>query len=274
MKSAHRPLRYLIPILIGTSIVFFWEWGRKQTENEIATSPRDFPTICNEGVIRAVTEYNTIGFFAVDDTIAGFHHDLLQAFARDHGLQVEFTPIMDFQQRFEGLYNGTYDIIASSLPLSNELKDTISFTHPILLGKQVLVQRKATHDSLQINSLLQLAGKTVYVPKHSPNIFRIRNLSEEIGDSIYLKEIEKYGSEQLISLVAHGEIDFAICDEQLALAAADSLPQLAIHLPVSFTLFYSWGINKQSPILLNTLNLWIDKFKQSKEYRRIYQKYF
>lgn len=274
MKLVNRPIRYLIPILIGTVIAFFLALRKNQSNQTITTSPRDFPAIRAEGVIRAVTEYNTIGFFAVEDTVAGFHHDLLQVFARDHGLRVEFTPIMDFQQRFEGLYKGIYDIIASSLPLSSELKDTMAFTHPVLLGKQVLVQRKAAHDSLQINSLLQLAGKTVYVPKHSPNIFRIRNLSEEIGDSIHLKEIEKYGSEQLISLVAHGQIDFAICDEQLALAAADSLPQLAIHLPVSFTLFYAWGINKQSPQLLDTLNLWLDKFKQSKEYRRIYKKYF
>ena len=37
-----------------------------------------------------------------------------------------------------------------------------------------------------------------------------------IRDSIYVEEIEKYGSEQLIALVAHGDIDYAVCDESIA----------------------------------------------------------
>ena len=61
---------------------------------------------------------------------------------------------------------------------------------------------------------LDLAQKTLHVVKGSPSILRIQNLGNEIGDTIYIKEIEKYGSEQLISLVAHGDIDYAVCDRK------------------------------------------------------------
>ena len=37
-------------------------------------------------------------------------------------------------------------------------------------------------------------------------------LSDEIGDTIYIKEIEKYGQEQLLAMVANNDIDYAICD--------------------------------------------------------------
>ena len=40
-------------------------------------------------------------------------------------------------------------------------------------------------------------------------------LSSRIGDTIYVEEIEKYGPEQLIALVAHGDIDYAVCDESI-----------------------------------------------------------
>ena len=146
----------------------------------------------------------------------------------------------------------------------------------IILNKQVLVQRKANgeNDSLYIRNQLDLAQKTLHVVKGSPSILRIQNLGNEIGDTIYIKEIEKYGSEQLISLVAHGDIDYAVCDESIARAVADSLPQVDINTAISFTQFYSWAVSKQSPALLDSLNTWLDKFQKEKEYQKIYRKYY
>ena len=129
------------------------------------------------------------------------------------------------------------------------------------------MQRKLENisdSSLFIKSQLDLAGKTLHVVKGSPSILRIRNLGNEIGDTIYVEEIEKYGSEQLIALVAHGDIDYAVCDESIARTAADSIPQIDINTAISFTQFYSWGVSKQSPILLDSLNTWLDSFKKGK----------
>ena len=139
----------------------------------------------------------------------------------------------------------------------------------------MLVQRRATeeNDSLYIRSQLDLAQRTLHVVKGSPSILRIRNLGNEIGDTIYIKEIEKYGPEQLIFL-AHGDIDYAVCDESIARAVADSLPQIDINTAISFTQFYSWAVSKQSPVLLDSLNTWLTKFQKEEEYRKLYKKYY
>ena len=78
----------------------------------------------------------------------------------------------------------------------------------------------------------------------------------------------------MISLVAHGDIDYAVCDESIARAVADSLPQVDINTAISFTQFYSWAVSKQSPALLDRLNKWLDKFQKEKEYQKIYRKYY
>ena len=80
--------------------------------------------------------------------------------------------------------------------------------------------------------------------------------------------------EQLISLVAHGDIDYAVCDESIARAVADSLSQIDINTAISFTQFYSWAVSKQSPVLLDSLNTWLDKFQKKSEYQKIYKKYY
>ncbi len=122
--------------------------------------------------------------------------------------------------------------------------------------------------------LIEAFARDKGLKKGSPSILRIQNLGNEIGDTIYIKEIEKYGSEQLISLVAHGDIDYAVCDESIARAVADSLPQVDINTAISFTQFYSWAVSKQSPALLDSLNTWLDKFQKEKEYQKIYRKYY
>lgn len=271
--SKNRIFGVIILIIAGTLIANFLLPKRKKVQN----APRDYAEIAAEGIIRTSTEYNSIGFYIDNDTFAGFHYELIEAFARDHGLVANILPEMSFNKRLEGLAEGRYDMIANSILATSELKDSLLLTTPIALSKQVLVQRKpetASDSSLFIKNQLDLAGKTLHVVKGSPSTLRIRHLGDEIGDTIYIKEIEKYGSEQLIALVAHGDIDYAVCDESIARAATDSIPQIDINTAISFTQFYSWGVSKQSPILLDSLNTWLESFKKGKEYKEIYRRYY
>ena len=269
-----RLFRYLVPVIIILALIFTFRYCGKQ-EKPLG-HPRDYAAIAKEGILRVATEYNSISFYVDGDTISGFHYELIQAFARDKRLKAEITPVMSFEERLKGLSEGRYDVIAYGILATSKLKDSLLLTSPIVLNKQVLVQRKENgeNDSLYIRNQLDLARRTLHVVKGSPSILRIQNLGNEIGDTIYIKEIEKYGPEQLISLVAHGDIDYAICDESIAQAVADSLSQIDINTAISFTQFYSWAVSKQSPVLLDSLNTWLDKFQKKSEYQKIYKKYY
>ena len=249
---------------------------RPREVETLAPVPRDYAEIAREGVLRATMEYNSVSFFMDEDTLSGFNYALIHAFARDHGLRVDIIPEMDFDRCLRALAGGTSDLIANGILATSELRDSLLLTTPIMLSRQVLVQRRCADDAdtTFIRSLIDLGGKTVHVVKQSPYILRLRNLGDEIGDTIYICEVERYGSEQLIALVAHGDIDYAVCEESIAQAAADSLPQIDISTAIGFSQFYSWAVSKQSPELLDTLNAWIDRFKQGREYERLYRKYY
>ena len=266
-------LKYLVLGIVATlSATFLLPSKEKQVAH-----PRDEHEIAGEGTIHVATEYNSISFFVNGDTLSGFHYELIEAFARDHSLKTVITPEMSFEKRLQGLAEGKFDVIAYDVLATSELKDSLLLTHPIALNKEVLVQRKphTSQDSaLFIKNQLELAGKTLHVVKDAPSILRIRNLSHEIADTIYIKEIEKYGPEQLIAMVAHGDIDYAVCNESIARMAIDSLPQIDISTDISFTQFYSWAVSKQSPALLDSLNTWLDTFKKTQTYKKLYQKYY
>ena len=255
--------KYLKYILMGIlavtlSSIFF----KKKTEAETSL-PRDYAEIAASGILRAVTEYNSISFYADGDTVSGFHYELLHAFAHSKGLKPEITPEMSFSKRLEGVQKGTYDILANSTVVTTEYKDSLLFTRPIILN-----------NSLYIHSQLELARKTLHLVKNSPAILRIHNLSNEIGDTIYIKEVEKYGQEQLLAMVAHGDIDYAVCDESIAQASINDFPQLDIETAISFSQFYSWGVSKHSPILLDSLNSWLNDYVKTPAFKLLRKKYY
>jgi ABC-type amino acid transport substrate-binding protein len=267
-------LRYAAPV--AALIILFAVFYPKHHDEE-GYAPRDYAEIAESGILRAVTEYDAISYHAEGDTVTGFHYELLKAFADSRGLQMQMTPVMSFAERLDGVLSGQYDILAHSTPVTTELRDTLLFTHPIQLSKLVLVQRRpeSENDTLQpIHTQLDLAGKTLYLPQGSPAQLRIHNLSNEIGDSIHIREVERYGSEQLLAMVAHGDIDYAVCDEAIARAAQADFPNLDLRTAVSFTQFYAWGVSEASPALRDTLNTWLEGYMKTPAYRALKKKYF
>ncbi len=248
-----------------------------QKEEKPSYQPRDYAEIIESGVLRAVTEYNAISYHVADDTLQGFDYELLHAFAADQKLKLEITPEMSFEQRLKGVTEGKFDILATGTVITTQSKDTLLFTHPLALSKQVLVQRKQEEgepDSTYITSQLDLAHKKLHVIKGSPALLRLHNLMNEIADTIYIEEVAQYGPEQLLAMVAGKDIDYAVCDENIASQLLPRFPNLDINTAISFTQFYAWGVSKHAPVLLDSLNLWLDQFSKTKAYRQLQQKYF
>lgn len=239
-------------------------------------TPRDYPDIVRSGILRAVTEYNSISYHVEQDSVSGFDYELLNAFAQSKRLQLEMTPEMSFEERLKGITEGKYDLIATGTVVTTRSKDTLLFTHPLLLSKQILVQRKLEKgkDSLYIHNQLELGGKTLHVVKGSPALLRIHNLINEIADTIYIQEVDQYGPEQLMAMVSGGDIDYAVCDENIAKANIRLYSNLDVDTDISFTQFYAWGVAKHAPVLLDSLNAWLDQYMKSEYYRKLYKKYF
>ncbi len=264
--------KYILIGIIATSISTCYSNRKKQTTNVV----RDLQAIKKEGVLKVATEYNTLAYYVDADSIKGFHYDLAMAIAAKQGLVAEIIPVMSVSDRIEGIQKGKYDLIADDIPITSPLKDSLLLTIPINRSKQVLVQRKPVEGDTAkfIKNQLDLAKKTLYVVEDSPALLRIENLSDEIGDTIYTKEIKKYGSEQLIALVAHKEIDYAVCNEDIAQALIDSFPQLDINTEISFNQLYSWAVNKESVELADSLNVWLESFMKTAEFKELYNTYY
>ena len=105
-------------------------------------------------------------------------------------------------------------------------------------------------------------------------MLRLNNLSYEIGDTIHVVENTTYEAEQLVMMVASGEIEFTVCDEKVAIQLSEKFPEIDIETDISFTQIESWAVRINSPILLDSVNSWLNRFKETHEFKNLIEKYY
>lgn len=239
--------------------------------------------ILAEKELKVIVDYNSTNYFVYRGQPMGFQYELLKAFARDLGVELKLQVSNDLEQAFDGLNSGEYDLVAENLTVTKERGETIDFTEPLALTRQILVQRLpdiSDSNSLKtvapelIRDQLDLAGKTVYVQKNSVYVQRLKNLSDEIGEPINVVEDSVYGVEELIALVANGKIDYTVCDENVGVVNQKYYPWIDVETPISFNQKVSWAVPKDSPNWKKYVDNWIVQYKQTDDYAYLYYKYF
>ena len=237
---------------------------------------RDYPEIAKEDTLRIVTDYTPLSYYVTPDSIIGFDYELANLISKRSGLAVLVFPEVNLSKSLQGLNENKYDIVGRPLPVTTENKQEYNFTETILFNKQVLIQRKPefNHNKKPIRNQLDLAKKTLYIISDTPTRYRIENLAPEIGDTIYINEESTYGAEQLVIMVAKGDIEFAVINENIARRMAPEFPEIDYQTDISFTQFQSWALRKNTPVLLDSLNIWLSDIKNSQEFKALTKKYF
>jgi membrane-bound lytic murein transglycosylase F len=244
----------------------------------------DLPEIRERGMLIALTSYSPISYFIYRGQPMGYEYELLQLLGEHLDLPVEIHLAYDIDEMFGLLESGEGDIIAYSLTVTGDRRERIAFTEPLNVTQQVLVQRKPENwremqlheiENTLIRSALELAGKTVYVRKASAYLTRLRNLSREIGGEIIVIEAESdLTTDDLMRMVAEGDIEFTVADENIALINQAYYNNLDVQTPVSLPQQTAWAVRHTSPQLLGAVNHWLEEAQRHVDYYVIYNKYF
>jgi len=236
---------------------------------------RSLDEIISAGKLRVVSENSNSGIKIENGTVSGFQYEILKIFADELGVELQIYTSNDLKESISQLHRGKFDIIAKYVPITTEWKDTVLFSTPLFTSCQMLVQRVSENGKNQlITQQYQLADDTIFIPLNSPHKMRLRHLSSEIAETIYITEMKNQTIEQLIALVGEGKIRHTICHEQLARKITREYSNLDASLPVSFSQPYAWIVNKKSDELLEKLNEFLSDFIGSADYWRLYRKYY
>ena len=281
-KSLVKKAIFLILILVA-GLISCSDDQQLLKRNNIDPFTSDLDSIRQRGRLIAVTDINSTNYFVYKGEPMGFHYELLKAFTDHLGVDLELIAEDHLENALDLLKSCNADILAIGLTVNSARKKEILFSDPIIQTRQVLVQRKPfywrsiTSDALNrllIRNQLDLAGKTIFVQENSSHYERLMSLSAEIGENIEIVEVA-WKAEELIRNVANGEIDYAVCDENVARVNSTYYTDIDVGTPVSFPQNIAWGLRKESSqTLLNELNIWISSYKKSRSYALVYAKYF
>ena len=252
----------------------------KNKKNSVAF---DLDSIVSRGKLVAVTDFNSTNYFLYRGEPMGFHYELLKAFSDHLGVDIEIITENSIEDAFNMLKTGQVDLLAMGLTMTQSRKDEIRFTEPIDSTSQVLVQRKphkwetmsiSVIESKLIRNHADLANKIVYVQKGSSHAALLNQLSKEISQPVTVVEVP-FEAEALIQLVDKGEINYAVCDENLASVNATYYAGIDVATQLSNPQNLAWGIRKtNSNQLKKELDQWIVNFKKTQTFALLYSKYF
>lgn len=237
----------------------------------------DLPQIKDSGELVVLTLNSSTSYFDYRGEPMGFQYELAEQFARSLGVKLKVEVARNTDDLVHKLLKGEGDLIAYNLPVTKEFKDSVAFCGEDIITHQVLVQRngKKSKKSKPLTNVTELIGKEVYV-KPGKYLDRLINLDKELGGGILIHEVENDSitTEDLIMQVSNGDIDYAICDNDLAKLNKTYYPNLNIDLAVSFDQRASWAVRKTSPLLGEAAAKWHRENMTSPAYQASSKRYF
>lgn len=244
----------------------------------------DLQDIIDAGVLRVITTYSPTGYFLYKGKVMGFEYEIFKRLADHLGTSLEIVLAKNVDSVIPMLNRGEGDIIALGYTITSDRKENVNFTEPYLITHQSLIQRKPenwrrmTLDDIKNNlatDVVDLIGDTVSVRKNSSYYLRLKELTNELGDSIYIDILPgEMSDEQIIQMVSEGDIKYSIIDDHKASIHSSYFSNIDVDTPVSLSQRIGWAVRKTSPELLDLINEGLVSIKKKPDYNMIYKKYF
>ena len=277
-------IRKLLFLLIILAAVLAFRTLTRSSSGKLAkASSIDLDSIRKRGKLIAVTDFNSIDYFIYKGEPMGFNYELLKSFSDFAGIDLEIIAENNIKRAVGMVQSGEADLLAFGLTAGSTGEEEIVFTSPVDETRQVLVQRKPRNwrklpgtfiDKMLIKSQKELAQKIVYVQENSSYSARLAEVEKEIGAEVSIIQVP-YEPEKLIQHVASGEIDYTVCDENVATVNSTYYPDLDVSTPVSLSQNLAWAVRKEnSEKLLGELNRWVSVYRNTTSYSLLHAKYF
>ncbi|EPP7628073.1 membrane-bound lytic murein transglycosylase MltF [Providencia rettgeri] len=226
--------------------------------------------IISQGELRISAVSSPLIYIDEQKQLRGFDYELAQGFASYLGVKLKITIRPTFEQIFDDLENGDADIAVAGL-LYNKDRLAKTKTGPSYLNvTQQLVYRKGTNRPKNFN---EITGKLL-VTAGTAHASTLKELAKEYPN-LKWEETSKYNTNQILEMVADGEVDYTL-EDSIAVALQQRIhPQLAVAFDLLDDHAVTWYMRRSKENSLDAALL--DFFNISHESEllaRLNEKYF
>ena len=211
--------------------------------------------------------------FVKDGKATGFDNELIEDMRKSAPFEIK-QQILPWTGILAGVSTGKYDAAITAVIITKERLASLEFTSPIADATHFYLKRK---DDKSISSIKDLNGKTVGVQAGSAMLARLPELSamlEKEGGKLG-KVVEYTSYPEAYQDLALGRVDYVV-------NTVINLRTLVVEKPSTFELgqavsgksYPAWAVAKGNTELLNFLNGFIAKEKESGRFAELQKKWF
>ena len=253
---------FILLIMAVTAMVLIKRYSTNTTLPQ-----RDFNEISDD-TLRFVTKVYINDASEISSLI---NYELASLIGEESGMNFKIDTISSLLQSIELLNSNKCDIIARPIFTTTKSKESLLFCESFSKNDNNLVVVQRQDGGIKNN--LDMAKKTVSITDDESIMMILNNIAYEIGDSIYTNVRDNRSTEQLIIMVADSTIDYVVCGKSIAKRMKEFLPQIYINTKISIPIPQAWGVRHSSPILRDSLNIWLERVKNNDKYKILMNKY-
>lgn len=247
--------------------------GRSGTAHDSAASPADATPLPDTLVVG--TLYSPTSYFIYRDQPMGYNYELISRYAADRQMPVRVELADNFHELLEMLGSGKVHVLAYEIPKTAEYKAQVLHCGPENETHQVLVQ-PLRNGRPEITDVTRLPGRKVVVEKDSKYYYRLLNLNREVGGGIEIQTVSKDSvvTEDMIEMVAAGEIPLTVIDSDIARVSRTYYDDIDVSLPIGMEQRSSWAVAKEATALAADIDAWTRGNAARAENKALYRRYY
>ena len=211
--------------------------------------------------------------FVKDGQPAGFDNELIEDMKKSAPFEIK-QQILPWTGILAGVSTGKYDAAITAVIITKERRQSLDLTSPIADATHYYLKRK---DDKSITSVKDLNGKTVGVQAGSALLARLPELGamlEKEGGKLG-KVVEYTSYPEAYQDLALGRVDYVVNTViNLQTLVAEKPGVFELGQAVSGKSFPAWAVAKGNTELLNFLNAFIAKEKETGRFAELQKKWF
>jgi membrane-bound lytic murein transglycosylase F len=205
------------------------------------TNNTELARILDDGVLKVGSIYGRTTYYNGPVTQEGFEYELVKGFADFLEVKLEVYPYYSYAELIEQLDSKRVDLLAANITMTDDRRQLYKFGPAYQSLNFELVYQKGKdrpRDLSDIEGDLTIIANDLY---REPMQAKAIEMSGFTWQETAEKDIE-----ELLEMVANGELDYTISDSNILAVARRRYPNLGIGFSITDTLKLGWMLNRDT----------------------------